>query len=310
MPFLPRGAHGRPFSWNAMSHTFDALTFLAASGLADSRGLTVESLSGGYQNQVFRVRGPGLDWVVKRFGPSAEITLFPNLPDAEAMALTRLADRNVAPRPIAFVKDKGEPPVLVYDFYKGEPWSGDVGQVARLLRVVAGVNSAGFRPVPMVPEAILEQGDGFVAACPPAARQRLLAIRPRPLHVEPGPRTLIHTDFGPGNLIAGEGGLRAIDWQCPASGDAAEDVAAFLSPAFQILYGRPPLAAWEEAELLEAYDDAETIGRLRRLRPFFDWRMLAYCAMRQLHFAPIRPDASERYRLSVAALLEKLSSRA
>src|SRR6185369_14568367 len=105
-------------------------------------------------------------------------------------------------------------------------------------------------------------------------------------------------------------GLKVIDWQCPAAGDSAEDLAAFLSPAFQILYGCTPLAESEEAEMLEAYDDAPTIERLRLLRPFYDWRMAAYCAMRQVQFATTRPDASERYRLSVNALLERLSVQA
>lgn len=290
-----------------MPITFDPLTFLATNDLADTRNLIVESLSGGYQNQVFRVRGPEIDWVVKRFQPSAEITLFPNLPDAEAMALERLADCSAAPRPIAFVKDGKQAPVLVYEFYAGRPWSGDVEQVARLLRVIAGVNSAGFRLVPMVPFHILQQGDKFLEPCTPATRQRLLAARPQPLEMAAGPRCLVHTDFGPGNLISGAEGLKAIDWQCPAAGDPAEDLAAFLSPAFQILYGCAPLSEAEEEVLLEAYGEVDTIERLRVLRPYFDWRMAAYCAMRQIHFATSRPDASERYRQSTDALLARLN---
>lgn len=125
-----------------MSVAFDPSTFLARRGLTDARGLAVESLSGGYQNQVFRVRGAGLDWVVKRFSPSAEITLFPNLADAEAMALRRVADCGAAPRPIAFVTDEGAAPVLVYEYYAGRPWSGDVTQVARLLRTIAEVDKS------------------------------------------------------------------------------------------------------------------------------------------------------------------------
>lgn len=73
--------------------SFEPLAFLTRHGLTDARDLTVESLSGGYQNQVYRVRGRNLgrnlDWVVKRFSPSADVTLFPNLADAEAMALVR-----------------------------------------------------------------------------------------------------------------------------------------------------------------------------------------------------------------------------
>ena len=286
---------------------FDPSAFLRASGLVDARSLTVEPLPGGYQNQVFRVRGPALDWVVKRFHPAAEITLFPNEAEDEARALQRLAPHGVAPKPVAFNKDDPRAPVLVYEFYEGRAWHEGLGQVARLLRVIAGVDACGFRAVPMVPHDILEQGERFAAASPPAAQQLLSAARPRPVPMAPGPRSLIHTDFGPGNLIAGAEGLKVIDWQCPAAGDAAEDLAAFLSSAFQILYGRAPLTDSEETELLAAYDDTETIERLRLLRPFFDWRMLAYCAMRQFNLAATRPEQSERYRLATRALLKRLN---
>lgn len=290
---------------NAM---FGPLAFLERQGLADAGGLRAESLPGGYQNEVYRIRGEGIDWVVKRFSPSADVTLFPNLPQAEAMALQRLAAHNVAPHPISFTGIEGEAPVLVYEFYVGHPWSGGVASVAGLLRVLANVDGEGFRAVPMSPGEILAQGDSFLTRCTTDARQRLMARRPKPVEMAVGPRRLIHTDFGPGNLIEGADGLKAIDWQCPAAGDPAEDLAAFLSPAFQILYSRAPLTSVEEAELLEAYDDAETIERLRKLRPCFDWRMAAYCAMRQVYWAALRPEASERYRQSTSALLERLGA--
>lgn len=287
-----------------MSDAFDPLAFLAAHGLAETRGHIATPMVGGYQNQVFRVRGPAFDWVVKRFRPAAEITLFPNLPDAEALALERVSGRDVAPRPVAYIP---EGPVLVYEFYEGQAWAGDLAEVDRLLRTIATLDPTGFRSVPMMPEAILAQGAPFVAACPPAMQQRLAEARPHPVDLVAGPRRLIHTDFGPGNLIAGAQGLRAIDWQCPAAGDPAEDLAAFLSPAFQILYGRTPLSPDAEAALLAAYGDDETIGRLHRLRPFYDWRMATYCAMRQVNLAESRPAASDLYRLSTEALLARLS---
>ena len=288
--------------------SFDPLKFLARHGLADTRGLTVESLSGGYQNQVYRARGGGLDWVIKRFSPAAEVTLFPNLADSEAMALRRLAECGAAPRPVAFVERAEDAPVLVYEFYGGRPWSGRIAPVAELLRQIARVDADGFRRVPMIASDILAQGDIFVTECAAEVRQRLISARPRPKEVAPGPRRLIHTDFGPGNLIEGADGLKAIDWQCPAAGDPAEDLAAFLSPAFQILYGRAPLTSEEEEALLQAYGDAPTIDRLRHLRPSFDWRMAAYCAMRQRHLASSRPEASECYRVSTHALLERLGA--
>lgn len=289
-----------------MSDAFDPSAFLAAHGLAKAPAATVEAMAGGYQNQVFRVRGAGFDWVVKRFRPAAEVTLFPNLPDAEALALQRLAACGAAPRPVAYLPDGAEGPVLVYEFYDGQPWTSDVAEVARLLHAIRSIDAEGFRPVPMVPREILMQGDAFAAACPTPVQQRLADARPRPVEMRSGPRGLIHTDFGPGNLIAGAQGLKAIDWQCPAAGDVAEDLAAFLSPAFQILYGRKPLTPSEEAALLSAYGDDETIQRLARLRPFFDWRMAAYCAMRQAHLASGHPAASERYRLATLALLARL----
>ena len=289
-----------------MSDSFDPSAFLAAHGLAETPAATVEVMAGGYQNQVFRVHGAGFDWVVKRFRPAADVTLFPNLPDAEAMALQRLAVCGAAPRPVAYVPDGPEGPVLVYEFYDGQPWISDVTAVARLLHAIAGIDANGFRPVPMVPREILAQGDAFAAACPAPVQRRLADARPRPVEMDPGPRRLIHTDFGPGNLISGARGLKAIEWQCPAAGDAAEDLAAFLSPAFQILYGREPLTPSEEAALLSAYGDDETTRRLERLRLFFDWRMAAYCAMRQVHLAAAHPAASERYRLATLALLARL----
>lgn len=289
--------------------SFEPLKFLARHRLADVRGLMVESLSGGYQNQVYRVRGGELDWVIKRFSPAAEITLFPNLADAEALALRRLSTCDAAPRPIVFIKDAEDAPVLVYEFYAGGSWSGRVAPVAELLRQIARVDADGFRRVPMIALDILAQGDAFVAECAADVQSRLISARPRPTETAPGPRRLIHTDFGPGNLIEGANGLKAIDWQCPAAGDPAEDLAAFLSPAFQILYGRAPLTSAQEAELLDAYDDAETSARLEQLRAFFDWRMAAYCAMRQAYWAAVRPEASERYRQSTEALLERLCGR-
>jgi aminoglycoside phosphotransferase (APT) family kinase protein len=287
---------------------FEPLKFLARQGLADADGLTAESLTGGYQNQVYRVRGGGIDWVIKRFHPAADVTLFPNDAAMEAFALRRLAPHGAAPRPVAFF-DEEDKPVLVYEFYAGRPWSGDFVAVAKLRRALTRIDAAGFRQVAMGPQDILSQGDIFVANSPADVKRRMIAMRPRPVEVAPGPRRLIHTDFGPGNLIEGAEGLKAIDWQCPAAGDQVEDLAAFLSPAFQILYECAPWSGQQEAALLAAYGDADAIGRLHRLRPFYDWRMATYCAMRQVKLASTRPAASESYRLATNALVERLQSR-
>ena len=289
---------------------FDPIHFLLGHRLIEAQVLSVEPLAGGYLNQVYRVRGAHIDWVVKRFRQSSDVGLFPNLPAAEAMALERLATIGAAPPPVAFVDSDPTAPVLVYEFYAGRPWNGDVAQVARLLRCIAQVEPTGFRAVPMSAGDILTQGDSFAAVCEASVRRCLAAARPLPIDVPAAPRRLIHTDVGPGNLIVGAEGLKAIDWQCPAAGDPAEDLAAFLSPAFQILYERLPLTTEEERALIAAYDDEATVARLHLLRPFFDWRMASYCAMRQEYHAGTRPDFSARYKMATASLLTRLGETA
>ncbi|MFB0994862.1 MAG: phosphotransferase, partial [Paracoccaceae bacterium] len=91
---------------------------------------------------------------------------------------------------------------------------------------------------------------------------------------------LIHADMVAGNIIVGPEGLRFIDWQCPAVGDPAEDLAMFLSPAMQALYRGKPLQAAEAADFLNAYPDQEVVKRLHELLPLFHYRMAAYCLWR------------------------------
>ena len=121
-------------------------------------------------------------------------------------------------------------------------------------------------------------------------------------------RALIHTDAGTGNVIVGPDGPRLIDWQCPALGDPAEDLFAFLSPAFQVLYGHEPLTAAERAECLEAYGDREVLARLTALEPALAWRFAAYCAMRRVDLARADPDGSARYARALALSLDQLEA--
>jgi aminoglycoside phosphotransferase (APT) family kinase protein len=94
-----------------------------------------------------------------------------------------------------------------------------------------------------------------------------------------------------------------IDWQCPGRGDPVEDLCAFLSPAFQVLYGRAPLAPTEERSFLDTYPDREAVDRLGTLRPFYDHRMLGYCAWRCEALAATRPADAATYARAAEALL-------
>jgi aminoglycoside phosphotransferase (APT) family kinase protein len=289
---------------------FDPIAFLIARGLLRDRNVRAEPLTGGYLNQVYRVRGEGIDWVVKRFMPEVDLALFPNFPKDEAEALRRASAHGLAPKPIGFFDDR-DAPVLVYEFCPGESWRGDVADVARLLRAMRVVDPNGFRQVPMSPREILAEGDTFLAGMSAAARNRLATLRPEPVEMPAAPRSFLHTDIGPGNIIVAKetGRLIVIDWQCPAAGDAIQDVAAFLSPAFQILYGCPPLTAEQERDFLAAYDDKAAEERYFIMRPYYDWRMASYCALRIEHYAVSRPKASANYARATDALLARLERR-
>jgi thiamine kinase len=193
--------------------------------------------------------------------------------------------------------------VVVYRFAEGHTWQGGTGRVARLLGEVHATPGHGFRTLPIDGGAILADGQRFLQI----ERGREVDRR-RPAAVRCGPvaRRLVHRDAGPGNLIESDERLLLIDWQAPGAGDPVEDLAAFLSPAFQILYGREPLTDDEEAEFVDAYPAPLVVRRLQRMRACYDWRMSAYCAWRAEQLDGDDPVASAAYTRATDALLERL----
>lgn len=248
----------------------------------DLRVTSVRALAGGYWNDVLRIDTDQGPLVLKHYRAVMAGTLFPNLPDDEARALSRLAGLGVAPEPAGYwPQDR----VLLYAYVEGAPWGGDIAAMAALLVRKAGVGGEGFREVPVAPEAILAEGEALFAPCADdALTRRLRALRPAPPAAPPGgwcpARRLIHTDIGAMNLIGAGNGLRLIDWQCPASGDPAEDAYSFLSPAFQILNLRRPLSVAERGRFMTLLGDAELARRLALLEPAYAWRMAGYCCRR------------------------------
>jgi thiamine kinase len=79
---------------------------------------------------------------------------------------------------------------------------------------------------------------------------------------------LIHTDVGV-NLVGSGGGLRLIDWQCPAVGDICEGIYSFLSPAFQILGERPQLSDEQIKSFWDTLDRPDLARRYSKLRAAF-----------------------------------------
>jgi len=289
----------------------DVVAFLDRAGLGAGEPLTAKALPGGYCNDVFRVRGDGIDWVVKRFCEVITGTLFPNLPEAEAAALERLDGLDVAPSPIAFFPDTGAGAVLVYGFHAGRAWAEDVQPVADAMRRQHQVAADGFREVPVTPEGIVAEGEAILAhARADAEVARLRRLKPT---MTPAPavltcRALIHADAGAQNIIVGPQGLRIIDWQCPAAGDPAEDACSFVSGAFQILNQHRPLSDGERIEFLESYGDEAMAARLAWLEPAFIYRMTAYCILRMQTLAAEDETARQRYADATAAELARLEA--
>ena len=123
----------------------------------------------------------------------------------------------------------------------------------------------------------------------------------------PVARRLVHRDAGPGNLIDTGDRLLLIDWQAPGAGDPVEDLAAFLSPAFQILYGREPLTDDEEGAFLDAYPDAArrapAAAHAAQLR-LADGGLLRRGG--RSSSTGTRPEASAAYTRATDALLARL----
>ena len=286
---------------------FDAAAFVQLRGLAPpGQRLQAEALTGGYWNQVARVRGRGLDLVVKRYHAGRGPLRFPNLPGAEAAALRILAPSGHVPAFRAFFDREADgQPILVYDFVAGRVGEGRPEAVGRALRALHALTLPDdphpFRRLAYRAASMRLETERLQAASPGLAEsprgQALLAVAP-PEAALPRPPALsvIHPDCGPGNLVeTPDGGVVVIDWQPCGAGDPAEDLYNVLSPAFQILSQRLPLHSGEKARFLVAYGDAAAEARLQPLWPHYSWRMLAYCAARHLELATGDPAASERY---------------
>lgn len=225
-----------------------------------------QALRGGRTNRLWQVA----DLVLKRHDPAAESPLFPNSATDEARALRLFAPLGLAPRLRAAGADW-----VIYDHLPGTIGSADPAAVARMLGRLHGVDlpAGTFRAVPNGSAELLAQAraiaEGLGLPAPPAD-PALPPTIPR----------VVHADAVAGNVVAGSDGPCLIDWQCPGQGDAAEDIAAYLSPAMMWLYSGRTLAPAERAEFLSAYPDRATVHRFLALEPLYRWRMAAHCAWR------------------------------
>ncbi len=119
----------------------DAAIFdvLQANGIlhgGPSDALSLELLTGGFWNRVYRLRSKehsSIDWVVKQFVQVPVNPMFPILPTAECAALQFLEEKECAPKPIAFIADSSVGSLLVYEYVPGTSWNGDLEAAATVL---------------------------------------------------------------------------------------------------------------------------------------------------------------------------------
>ncbi|SDC73682.1 Phosphotransferase enzyme family protein [Ruegeria marina] len=213
--------------------------------------------------------------------------------------LKRLSETGLAPR-LRATGEFANQAWALYDHAPGAPWRTNPRRAAEALAMLHAL-----KPGLKLPEGCNGSRDltchteEILSSCTPSARAEIEALRPDGPAIAAGRTCLIHGDPVPGNLLFDGDGVVLIDWQCPAIGDPAEDIAIFLSPAMQHVYRGKALTHDEEQAFLAAYADPEITGRYRALEPWFHWRMAAYCLWRAQNGAP---DYAPAYRLEAAAL--------
>ncbi|MGO4917551.1 phosphotransferase family protein [Pseudogemmobacter sp. W21_MBD1_M6] len=249
---------------------------LAALGLI-AENCAPERLFGGRTNLVWRISEGPRAVVCKLFCKGFASPLFPNDSTSEATVLASLAGTGLSPGILASIETKFGP-VIVYEFVHGASWTGGAVDVGKALAKVHSHQAPeGLRILPSGSAAIAQQTLAILQECDGADADAIVARQP-PTTLPPAETLcLIHGDVVPNNIIRTTAGLVFIDWQCPALGDPCEDVAMFLSPAMQALYGGHDLSADDRDAFLSAYGDLAIATRYKKLAPLFHWRMAAHC---------------------------------
>lgn len=245
-----------------------------------ARSVRFEPLQGGRTNKVWKLVGPGPDRVLKLYRRTRPNPLFGNDPELETLCLNALAPTGLSPK----FRASGEIPNAVWVLYEhaaGTPWTSDTVSVAGLLTKLHTL-----RPPIALPKGCNGSADleattrRILSLCHSPERARLLDLKPSGSVPATAATCLIHGDPVAGNILVNGASLVLIDWQCPAIGDPTEDLALFLSPAMMQVYRGAPLSPDETRAFLAAYPHRQTTERYAALKPWFAWRMAAYCLWR------------------------------
>lgn len=238
-----------------------------------------EPLLGGRTNRLWRFRHSNRHLVCKCYADEGS-ALFPNSAEKELTALWHLAGSGLAPNFVASAQTDKEQ-VLVYEYLEGELWRSNIARAANALRQIHlypppshGVPASDHRASSILKTA---QRTALETADPTA----VMAVQPPlPEDCFETSSVFLHGDPVPANMIDTGNGLVFIDWQCPAIGDAATDIAVFLSPAMQSLYGTRVLESADRDMFLEIYGDPQVVQRYKHLAAILHWRIGVHCVWR------------------------------
>ncbi|WP_417262487.1 phosphotransferase [Celeribacter sp.] len=234
-------------------------------------------MSGGRSNRSWCLKTEEGSWVFKLFDSGRSNRLFPNDPTAESAALQALVGTGLAPDfQTSFTTGAGI--CIVYRYVVGAPLRCTDAETIRTLARLHQVRVPKLRRLASTPKALLQQGRKILAGLRGEGVKELDRCAPEPRDIPAGPSVFLHGDPVPANVLAYGEKRMLIDWQCPAIGDATADLAIALSPAMHVVYGAGALTPADELTALQAYPDAFVIRRYLALKPFYHWRMAAYCA--------------------------------
>ncbi|MGB0157511.1 MAG: aminoglycoside phosphotransferase family protein [Thalassovita mediterranea] len=245
-------------------------------------------LQGGQTNRLWHLCGDGAPVVVKLFSTSGTTPLFPNDPAQEALMLHHLAPQGLAPA-LLHSGTCAAGAVLIYAHQTGTPWQTDASRAGQLLQRLHNTPApANLRQIHGGSAMVEAQVAQMWPQLDSALQDQLTRLKPQTKIRASDQICLLHGDPVPGNILIGESAAQdmLIDWQCPAVGDPAEDLALFLSPAMQQIYRGTALSTREYDGFLNAYDDTKIGARVIEMAPWHHWRMAAYCGWKATKGSP------------------------
>lgn len=235
------------------------------------------SYAGGRTNKIWRVGCGANSIVVKLFDTAGASDLFPNDMAAESIALQELAGTGLAPTLVGQLQTANGP-CLIYQNVPGQRWDGCVMAVGTAMAKLHSLSAPpGVRDISTQPDHVMAAGRKALAHCASTQARQLENLCPPLVPMEPSRPAFLHGDIVPGNILLHAGQAMLIDWQCPASGDPCHDIAVFLSPAMQTLYGHKPLTPAQETAFHMSYDRPDVSARYQILRPYLHWQLAIHC---------------------------------